>query len=560
MTTFQVLQWLLEGKLYMKKITVMLLAFFILLILNPNIEAKSNEQKSFVDEINSKSLKSTRITPVMDTNIITGENLIFCSTFQMAWNELCNKYAMDTLEIEKAPEYAEKLNVLYKQQPLLNEDSYLAMSGKAEDDILNKINEAVRKKIRHLNKDELLPKFSFPLKPRDIVVFSYLYKNIEFEKPFDITKPVSMLYKHKIFHADTFGFDENSKEDYFAKQFRLLYYKKRNQNNSEPNEIVISLTSKSVADEIIISTLPAGKTIKESYDNIVKAINSNTNFIPRVAELRIPKLDFNILHEYDDLTDKKIFNKLFKNYYIKKAIQKIAFNLNEKGSKVISDIIIVREACFYLPIIINIKCPFIIYLKDITKDAPYFMAYVATPELFMENKTTDSSDKFGKLDAEIELNPLLQRFCRNFEPVKHLNLDLNYINAENEDGSNTLLLALKKKIYIETRILINFKDEYDGKKSEYEKTSLKVKKEHFYELIKYLIKYGGKVNSSDNLGLTPLMCAVEDGDYEIVKLLVESGADINAKRKDKKDALKIAQEKKNDKIIKFLSEKLKQLK
>jgi len=542
----------------MKQITVMLTAFLMLLMFNPNVEAKDNEKKSFVDEATSESLKSTKITPVMDTKINTGENLIFCSTFQMAWNELCNKYALGTLEIEKAPDYVEKLNVLYKQPPLLSEEFYLAMSGKAKDDILNKINEAVKKKLGHLNKDELPPKFSFPLKPRDIVVFSYLYKNIEFEKPFDVTKPLPMLYKHKVFRADTFGFDENSKEDYFAKQFRLLYYKKRTKNNSEPNEIVISLISKSVADEIIISTLPAGKTIKESYDNIVKAINSNLNSIPRVAELQIPKLDFNILYEYDDLTNKKIYNKLFKNYYIKKAIQKIAFNLNEKGSKVISDIIIVREACLYLPIIINIECPFVIYLKDITKDAPYFMAYVATPELLVENKAIDSSDKYGKLDVEIELNPLLQRFCRNFEPVKHLNFDLHYINAESEDGSNTLLFALKKKKYIETRILINFKDEYGGKKSEYEKISLKVKKEHYYELIEYLIKHGAEVNSSDNMGLTPLMCAVENGDYEIVKLLLESGADINAKRKDKKDALKIAQEKKNDEIIKFLSEKLKQ--
>ena len=270
---------------------VMLMAFFI------NAEAKNNE-KSFVDETFSENLKSTKITPVMDTFINTNENLIYCSTFQMAWNELCNKYAMGTLEIKDAPDYVEKLNELYKQKPLLDEDSYLAMSGTGAENILDKINKAVKKKFGHLNKDELPPKFNFPVGFLDIVAFAYLYKNLEFEIPFDITKPIYMNCQNKIFKAETFGFNLNRNlEKKLDKQFKLLYYKETTtENNFHSAEVVIKLISKSTTDEIIISTVQSGQTMKETYERINNVINLPEKDSVDVILLQIPKINFNIRH------------------------------------------------------------------------------------------------------------------------------------------------------------------------------------------------------------------------------------------------------------------------
>ena len=540
----------------MKKLIIIIAVLFISSALGLNAEAQTNEVKSFVNEIDSEALKSTKITPVLDTPIRTNENLIYCSTFQIAWNELCNKHAMGTLEIEKAPNYVKKLNELYKQQPLLSEDSYLAMAGTGAENIVDKINEAVGKKFGHLNKDELPPKLNFNLLPKDIVAFAYLYKNLEFEKPFNITKPIYMKCQNKIFKAAAYGYDLNDVHDEeFGKQFEVLYHKPKLKNDYTSIEVVLKLISKNTTEEIIISTLPAGKTIKDTYDCINKAINSYKKERYIISLLQIPKMNFNILHSYNELAGKKILNKPIKNYLIRKAIQKFAFILNENGSK-----IAVYAFWEYYGIVnirtvpITIECPFVIYLKDKTQSIPYFMAYVATPELLVRSE----DDKKSMLDDEIELNPILKEFCRyliiDFRDLREY---LKFINAKVEDGSNTLLLALKKKVYIQSQIQLNYKKEHRGEKSKIEENSLKVKQDYYFKLIEHLIKKGVEVNSCNNSCMTPLMQAVENGDFEIVELLLKSGADISAKRKDGKDALTIAKTNKNDKIIKLLLDKKK---
>ncbi len=511
----------------MKKKSITLTAVIILFMFSFNNEAKCNEQKSFVNEVNSEALKSTKITPVLDTPISTDENLIYCSTFQMAWNELCNKYAMGTLEIEKAPCYVEKLNALYKQQPLLSEDSYLAMSGMGME-ILKKINKTVQKKFGHLNKDELPPEFNFPLTPKDIVAFAYLYKNLEFEKPFEITKPILMKRNGICFSANTFGFDKTKYAKELKTQFQLLYIQRT--NNSTSMEVVIKLTSKSETDEIIISTLPADKTMKESYCKIIKAINSKPGYIPEVASVQISKINFNILHEYKGLENKRLLNKSPEKYRIGKAVQKIALNLNEKGVKITSHEIIYLLGWPDSSVNVQIKCPFVIYFKDKTKDAPYFMAYVTNHELLsVEAMVNYDATQFPPL------KPSERSSLWDLDEIPIYNAIQHNIKNKSDQVPNELLLALKTKT---------------SSKSKGEKNEL-------YKLIKDLIECGIEINSCDDSGLTPLMCAIEISDFEIVKLLIESGANIKDKNKDGKDALTIAKEKKNEEIIKLLSEKMK---
>ncbi|HOD40770.1 MAG TPA: hypothetical protein PKL57_09445, partial [Candidatus Wallbacteria bacterium] len=341
----------------------------------------SKQKKSFVNEISSGELKATRITPVMDAEISTGENLIFCSTFQMAWNELCSKYAEGTLEIENAPAYVEKLNQLSVQPPLLDKESYIAMSGFGGEGIIDKVNETVNKKFGHLNQDELPPKFNYRLGSNEIFVFSYLYKNLEFKEEFDKLPPMLMCNNNKVFYAEAFGLDrgyiKNHKPDTDKRreQFNLLYHNDYGTVEVDrPKGIILSLVTGSNSDEIILSTVPVSGTLTNSFNIIKKIINKNTDKKILTEILRIPKINFNILHEYNELKNKKVMNnpliKYMDRLIFKKIVQKFALNLNEKGSK-----IVLYE---YINITINyiqfetvIKCPFIIYFRDKTKDTPY---------------------------------------------------------------------------------------------------------------------------------------------------------------------------------------------
>lgn len=527
-----------------------LLALLILLIFCLNVEAKDNETKSFVDEVSLETLKCTKITPVLDSPINTDENLVYCSTFQMVWNDLCNKYAMGTLEIEKAPDYVENLNALYKQQPLLSEDSYLAMSGTGKEKILDKINEAVNKKFGHFYKDELPPKFNFPVGPKDIVAFAYLYKSLEFGMPFNITDPLYMIHRNKIFKINTFGF-YNYLGEKFNNQLKVLYHT----TNKNKKLLIIKLIGKS-SEEVIISTLPIANSLRDTYNDIIKVIDSNKEFqYAEVKNLCIPKINFNIIGKYNELLGKKIINKrsLRYKYHIKDAIHKICFNLNPNGSKTF-----LRYSNMSTNMVpVNIECPFVIYIKDKTKNMPYFMAYIATPELLDINNDNiihygEVTAKTDTLDVEIALNPILQDICLFYEPnIEYMSLNLKFINAQAKDGSNTLLLALKRKTYIQSQMQRTYKEEYHGDKSKFEEYSSKAIQKYYNDLIGYLVRNGADINSSNDSGSTPLICATENGDFEIVKLLLESNADIKAKRKDGKDALTIAKEKKMPILLNF---------
>jgi hypothetical protein len=411
----------------MNKIKIYI-ALFILLsyigIANSK-ENKSSYEKSFVEEISSKNLKATKITSVIDENIKNNENLIFCSTFQMAWNEMCNKYAKGTLEISNAPNYVDKLNALFKQPALLERESYIAMAGFGKDNIVQKINNTVKKRFGHLNPDELPPRFDFYLLPYDIMTFAFLYKNLEFVNYFDTVEAILMHNDEKSFYANAFGSKAINMDDDLRKQVKVLYYnnyetveitmpdgsKKIDKkiifrsdfeiNNNEnikngPEGTIISLISKSKNDEIIIATIPVEKTLKDTYLKINKIIFDqsqkkiiNNNFNNILSLLAIPNLKFNIIHRYEELIGKSVTNKTLKKYYtegfaISEAIQKISFNLDRKGAKLSS-----YAFCLFLGYVeiktnkynIIVKCPFVIYLKHKNKNEPYFMAYVNNEEV-----------------------------------------------------------------------------------------------------------------------------------------------------------------------------------
>ena len=371
-----------------KKITI-LLCIIILTVYKIGYcsEQNDNQNSKFVEEITSDQLKATKITPIIDEKINSNENLIFCSTFQMVWNEMCNKYADGTLEIVEAPKFVEKLNNLYKQTALLDESSYIAMSGLGGEGIVQNINEAVSKKFGFLPEDELPPKFDDKLESNEIMAFSFLYKNLKFNEAFDVLEPILMNNNNNNFYAEAFGIKSHQEEGLF-KQIKVIYFNDETDEVNRPLGAIIRLNTKSESDEIIISTIPASNTLLDSYNKIFNLTNQNFTLVNEIDSISIPKLNFNILHEYSELLDKEILNKTLKKYmkncYIGKAIQKIALCLNEKGAKIVSYAIISFKGYTYDNIVI--KCPFIIYFKHKNKDLPYFMAYVNNQEVLVKCK------------------------------------------------------------------------------------------------------------------------------------------------------------------------------
>jgi len=303
-----------------------LLIFAIISILNQykhSFAADSYEVDIYNTPIESTQLKATRFTPILDTIITTGENLIYCSTFQLAWNKFCLDILNGkTTEIKNAPDYVKILNTMINEPANVPEDSYVAMAGYGKDGIVDKINNELKRKLT------IYPIIKNKLSQMSVILFSCFYKNIIFEYEFEKNDivPHYFYFGNDSVSVETFGgiffrkdgislYDNNSNSEIFKNyllggklyrkegislydknlnsvifknhslflpQFKLIYVNEPGEPSNRfckyfPQGFIIELISKSKDDEIIISTIKPDVNLLKSYEavnNVIKDIES----------------------------------------------------------------------------------------------------------------------------------------------------------------------------------------------------------------------------------------------------------------------------------------------
>jgi hypothetical protein len=87
----------------------------------------------------SKSLKQTVVVPTLDTPCPPGRNVIWCSSFQLAWNEVRDGVIKAPLEVTGAQEIADRLNAAKQSASDLDAKSVYATGGWIKDGIREKI-------------------------------------------------------------------------------------------------------------------------------------------------------------------------------------------------------------------------------------------------------------------------------------------------------------------------------------------------------------------------------------------------------------------------------------
>ena len=92
------------------------LEFIRFIGLSKEVEKKENENKTIVESeteskhpsieaeaIDAANLKQTVVMPHIEAEIPEGKSVIYCSTFQLAWNELINNVIEKDVEVENGP-------------------------------------------------------------------------------------------------------------------------------------------------------------------------------------------------------------------------------------------------------------------------------------------------------------------------------------------------------------------------------------------------------------------------------------------------------------------------
>ncbi len=162
-----------------------------------------------------------------------------------------------------------------------------------------------------------------------------------------------------------FGIDATTSKD-ASKNVEVLFY------NSNEN-FAIKLNTKENEEIILYKTTGINKSFEENYKEVQDFENkySGERILQKVDILKIPYINVDDVINYDELCGRVIKGT---NTYISQALQTVKFNLNNIGGNVKSESVISgtygstqengRE------FILN--SDFILYLKEQSKDKPYF--------------------------------------------------------------------------------------------------------------------------------------------------------------------------------------------
>lgn len=333
--------------------------------------------------IKAGSLKSTIITPVLNTEITADQNLIYCATFQLAWNELRDSFPAHQAE---DPLIIGNLDKKLFTKDHLSEDCYVAMVGRYAN-IVDKINELLTKKFGNdawlLTKERVLEnQFPEPV----LMAYAFLYKNLVFKEMFEnLEEPIKFMTHGDTVDVDGFGIKEYkpqaNKHQALGKQVTIYYYAYDYETRSR--EFIIGLVPESASDEIIIAQITPRNTLMETYNAVKEIIaESEPDSLRKLETLRIPKLDFDIEHTFPEI--ESYLSSLVAGPA--KAYQRIMFQLNEKGAILKSEAIIVFLESVTSTRYLVVSAPFLIYLKQKDSPYPYLAMWVGNEELLLKTE------------------------------------------------------------------------------------------------------------------------------------------------------------------------------
>jgi len=331
--------------------------------------------------VDSQALPNTKIPSHMEENIVPGKNLIYCATFQLAWNELRDNIIKEDVRLTDEPLMVQVLNKKKVTSDDISEDCYVAMAGFGRDRILERINEALQLKFQ-----DQAPTVEEYLESEWIFAYAFLLKELMFETSFESLKE-PLRFESGAIAADVkaFGIDEfqpnNERHVQLAKQVSVVpvIYRKP---EFITRGFIVSLTSRTPNDEIVLARVEPRQTLLETVRSVQETLESRSPVsLGRDDTLHIPKFNFDITHSYSELIEKFFLNRGFASYYIKKARQDIRFRLSEKGAMLKSE---ARMVATGMPKWLVFDQPFLLYLKEKHSQHPYFAIWVEHPEILVK--------------------------------------------------------------------------------------------------------------------------------------------------------------------------------
>ncbi|MBN1507061.1 MAG: hypothetical protein JW955_09455 [Sedimentisphaerales bacterium] len=331
---------------------------------------------------NSQKLTQTVIVPTLDSPSPPGKNVIWCSSFQLAWNELRDNVLKAPLQVIGAEEVADRLNVAKQSTSDLEPESFYATGGWIRDGIVDKI----RKDMAAKFPSHVLPDFSGY--DSGLLAYCYLTANVPFKVPF------GQIEKGLAFTDSQGG---KSRVEAFGlpglfgywhvevrEQVEVLYV------GSDPNlkdpweisEYAIDLCKYSQPYQVVAALVEPRGSLAETFEYVRSQVDKakhseDLHELGRRDILEVPEMVWRIDHRFLQLIGKPLANV---KGPITEAMQTIEFRLDRSGAKVESEALMAAKA---RPNRFAFDRPFLVYMQKRGAEQPFLVMWVDNAELLV---------------------------------------------------------------------------------------------------------------------------------------------------------------------------------
>jgi hypothetical protein len=343
-----------------------LLAFGAFVLMAMNLRSSENEGS-----------QSTVLTPHMETPVQSGQNLIFCPTFQIAWHQLRAEIVREDILLEKPAALVPYLNKGLSTWKDLWEPDYVAMAGFAGDDVVGRINGALGNKF-----GGGAPRLAdaYP-DPETIIAYAYLEKVLRFENVFENLEDPLLFHEAGGRRPVTgFGIElmaDGPSHQRLRAQVEVIRYERG-------GDLIIRLKAAGTQDDIILAKVRPERDLLSTYEKIRAASAAGAPLRLNDRDiLKIPKIDFSISRTYTSLLGLHLRNRGFEDYFFAEARQAVRFRLDETGAAVRSEGKAVLKKGEYQGQVLIFNGPFMLYIKKKEARYPYLALWIDNTELMI---------------------------------------------------------------------------------------------------------------------------------------------------------------------------------
>jgi hypothetical protein len=326
-------------------------------------------------------LRGTVVSPHLEV-ALGDRNVLWCGTFQLAWNEACGLAGGKLRFRDRAPDAVEVLNRKTFERGDLDDASFVALAGYVRDGMQGRIGRALQEKFAG-RASPVLAAFPEVGRPQDMVVYSYLFKNLEFPVAYERGQTPA-VFDGKSIACFGMGPEYKPGREQMAQQTLIHDYVGR-------DDFVIELKSKSEGDRVILAKVKAGRTLAETVAAVAQRAGKGAVSADPADVLVVPKLNFDVTRRYGELEGLHLMATapgMADDLTLARAAQNIRFQMDEKGVRLRSEahMSFACSASYSPPPkheMIFDK-PFLIIMMRKGAMQPYFAMWVANPELLVK--------------------------------------------------------------------------------------------------------------------------------------------------------------------------------